>query len=635
VLRGLSGIRVSLAAAGLLVVLLVVLATLQYRWISEISEADQERMRASARRAADGVATDFNLEISRALAHFGLPPRLANHESDLGPQIAENAKRWSAESRFPSLIAEILVARPRGEKDDLDRVNLSTGSLKSTEWPSELEAARQWIKTRPSTSLHETLQLGLEGKGPETLRWFGPQMIDEIPAILIPDMRLQSPPGEFPKQSMAERWIILRLDRRAIVTGFLPQLIRRQFGESGDYDVAVLRRDDPREVLYRSREGFPPSPLGTPDAEVFFFGLGFGTGGPDRDDRPAGAEVLYFGGPSESGTPDRGDRFVARNGEGHLQVQQEGPLVRFGHVGPLVGPGRGAWRLVALHRAGSLQAAVQATRRRNIAVSGAILLLLAAVVAALLTSAQRAQRLARQQIEFVAGLTHELRTPLAAIRSAGQNLADGLISERDRVRQYGRLLEREGRRLSELIENALAHAGIEARREGLRKGLIGVSEVLEEAIAACRPLALQHDASLEMKIATNLPPIAGDPSALRTVFENLVSNAIKYGGREGQVAVEAHAVGPSIEVEVRDRGPGISPRDLPRIFEPFYRGNDSSSEKVAGSGLGLSLVRRLVEAHGGRVSVESEPGKGTTFRVLLPAASESSRGISSETKVAS
>jgi signal transduction histidine kinase len=605
-----SGIHVSLAAAGILVLLLIRLATLQYRWIGEVSQAEEDRMRAAARRAADGVATDFNREISRVFEYFGLAPRPTAQDSELGPLIAENTRRWAAESRFPSLIAEIFVARPEGENEDLNRVNVSTGSLEPAAWPSEFEAARQWVKTGPQTPLRGTMQFRLETRAPEPLHgqgistaqidWFGPQMLDEIPAILIPDMRGLGEPGGIAREPMVKSWIILRLDRHAIQTTFLPQLVRRHFGESGEYDVAVLRRDNPEEALYRSREGFPTGPLRSPDAEVFFFG------------GPPGPMFL-----------DRGDRGHGRN----EKSTQEGQVLLGGH--PFVGPAPGNWRLVAVHRAGSLQAAVRAARRHNLAISSAILLLLAAAVAALVSSAQRAQRLARQQIEFVAGLTHELRTPLAAIRAAGQNLADGLVTEKDRVRQYGGLLEREGRRLSGLIEDALAHAGIGARRNGARMAPIVIPQILEEVIVACRPLAREQDAALETEIAEDLPEVIGDPSALRTLFENLVSNAIKYGGSAGQVQIKARAASHSVEVSVKDQGLGISPSDLPHIFEPFYRGSDATSGRVAGSGLGLSLVRRIVEAHGGSVRVESVPGNGTTFRVTLPAASEPSPGLSS------
>jgi len=609
-----------------LFLLLVVLATLQYRWIGEVSEAERDRMRASARRAADRVAADFNLEIGRALHEFGLPPGSPDSDASLGPDIAAAAKRWAAQSRFPSLVKEVFVAERAADGPvRLNRV-LPSGKLEPSDWPSDLEAARRKIEERASPAFDGAASPDRperEGR-PRSLGdfdvsrenhpdrrlvsfpgRFGPEMLAEIPAILIPDMRHRNPPGGFGGES--RRWTILRLDDRAALTGFLPELVRRYFGGAGEYDVAVVRSADPGVVLYRSRPGFPSGPLRGPDAEVFFFG---GRSGPD--------------GPNQGGAtsmrPEDGPRAPLREPRAGLSPG---------------GFGRGAWRLVALHRTGSLQAAVAASRRRNLAVSAAILLLLAAAVATLLVSANRTQRLARQQVEFVAGLTHELRTPLAAIRSAGQNLADGVVTDRDRVRQYGILLEREGRRLSELIEQALAHAGIQARGNGARIGPVAIAEILENALAACRSLAQEQCAALETTIARDLPPVLGDPTALRTLFENLVSNAIKYGGRAGSVRVQARAEGRSVEVTVRDTGPGISPRDLPHIFEPFYRGSDASSGRVAGSGLGLSLVRRVVEAYGGGVRVESEPGKGTAFHVTLPAAPEPSPGLSAESEVAS
>jgi signal transduction histidine kinase len=624
----LSGIRLSLAAAGVLFLLLVVLATLQYRWIGEVSEAERDRMRASARRAADRVAADFNLEITRALDEFGLPPGSSDPYAGIGPHIAAAAKRWAASSRFPSLVREVFVVERDADGTlRLDRVNLSSGNLEPSDWPSGFEPARRAIEERVSPAFDGAAppdragsQGRLEGprerdrdvprenhpdRGPAFSHGrFGPQLLAEIPAILIPDMRRRNPPGGFAGE---RRWTILRLDQQAALTGFLPELVRRYFGGTGEYDVAVVRSADPLAVLYRSRPGFPSGPLRGTDAEVFFFG---GRSGPD--------------GPNQGGPPSM-----------RLEDGPRAPL-REPRAGASPGGfGRGAWRLVALHRTGSLQAAVAASRRRNLAVSAAILLLLAAVVATLLVSADRTRRLARQQVEFVAGLTHELRTPLAAIRSAGQNLADGVVTDRDRVRQYGILLEREGRRLSELIEQALAHAGIQARGNGARIGPVAIAEILENALAACRSLAQEQGTALETAVARDLPPVLGDPSALRTLFENLVSNAIKYGGRAGSVRVQARAEGRSVEVTVRDTGPGISPRDLPHIFEPFYRGSDASSGRVAGSGLGLSLVRRVVEAYGGGVRVESEPGKGTAFHVTLPAAPSPTPGLSPEPEVAS
>jgi hypothetical protein len=147
----LSGIRLSLAAAGVLFLLLVVLATLQYRWIGEVSEAERDRLRASARRAADRVAADFDLEIARALHEFGLPPGSPDADASLGPHVAAVAKRWAAESRFPSLVKEVFVIERAADGTlRLDRVNLSSGSLEPSDWPSGFEPARRAVEERAS-----------------------------------------------------------------------------------------------------------------------------------------------------------------------------------------------------------------------------------------------------------------------------------------------------------------------------------------------------------------------------------------------------------------------------------------------------------------------------------------------------
>src|SRR5262245_42214702 len=146
-------------------------------------------MRASARRAADGVALDFNREISLSLAHFAHPPRLASQKDDLGRLIAEDEKRWAAESRFPALIAEVFVARRLAEgKDHLDRVNSSSGLLEPAAWPKELESARRWIETAPPA-----FAIGFTTNRPEpgsigAASFLGPQILENIPAILIPEM---------------------------------------------------------------------------------------------------------------------------------------------------------------------------------------------------------------------------------------------------------------------------------------------------------------------------------------------------------------------------------------------------------------------------------------------------------------
>jgi signal transduction histidine kinase len=149
-----------------------------------------------------------------------------------------------------------------------------------------------------------------------------------------------------------------------------------------------------------------------------------------------------------------------------------------------------------------------------------------------------------------------------------------------------------------------------------------IETLINEALAALAPSIDEASAVVETEIAPNLPPILADRTALRSSIQNLIGNALKYGGSDKWLRVEAHLDRPSggdkVRVTVSDHGLGISSKDLPHIFEPFYRGAEAESLQIRGNGLGLSIVKGIVEAHGGKVRVESAEGRGSTFVVLLP-----------------
>ena len=317
------------------------------------------------------------------------------------------------------------------------------------------------------------------------------------------------------------------------------------------------------------------------------------------------------------------------------------------------------WRLLVKHPSGSLEQAVNAVRRRNLLVSTSILGVLGLSVGFLVLSTRRAQELARQQMEFVAAVSHELRTPLAVIRSAGENLADGVVHDEARIRQYGQLVRREGLRLTDLVEQILEFAGLQSAQRTMARQPVAVPGLLRDVAAAAEPVAQPAGIAIELDVAENLPPVAGDEAALRRVFQNLIGNAIKYStgartsvaseprersgafgvpaseragspafaggpGLEGEaprqewIGIRASFTGGQVEVSVTDRGIGIAAAEQAKIFDPFYRAPDVVAAQIQGAGLGLSLVKRIVEAHGGQVALKSAPGAGSTFTVLLP-----------------
>jgi signal transduction histidine kinase len=198
--------------------------------------------------------------------------------------------------------------------------------------------------------------------------------------------------------------------------------------------------------------------------------------------------------------------------------------------------------LLVTHRSGSLESAVASLRSRNLAVGFAILLLLAASVALIVVLAQRAQRLARLQAEFLAGISHELLTPLAVIRSAADNLAAGVADTGEHAQRYGEMIRRQSRRLSEMVQDALGFAVAQTRvRDRFR--LVQVAEVVRRAVETSRPAIMEAGVELIEEIDPGLPPVLGDATALSHGLRNLLMNGLQYGGDGGWLAIRAHVSG--------------------------------------------------------------------------------------------
>ncbi|MBN8706078.1 MAG: HAMP domain-containing histidine kinase [Bacteroidetes bacterium] len=275
------------------------------------------------------------------------------------------------------------------------------------------------------------------------------------------------------------------------------------------------------------------------------------------------------------------------------------------------------WVIQAAHISGSLTEAVNEIRMKNLMIGSGILLLLAGSIGFLLIASLKAWHQSRQQMEFVAGITHELRTPLAVIRSAAENLADGVVSTQESQAKYGRLIRDEGKRLSEMIEQVLDFSGLQSGRKNWTFTRVDVGDALEESVLGILEQAEQKSIKLEPHYLLD-QIVYADRKAMLTIFRNLLENAVKYSHSPSIVIVRMQTDGKSVSVSIRDFGMGIPDEEKVRIFEPFFRGKTASEAQIHGNGLGLSLVQSLVTVNKGKISLKSEPGKGSEFVVSFP-----------------
>jgi signal transduction histidine kinase len=431
-------------------------------------------------------------------------------------------------------------------------------------------------------------------------------------------------------------YVLADLDGEYLNRTVVPSLVSRHFPPGADgYRVAIVSGASTPIYVRGFAPGARVDPAGA-DVVLPFFTLRIdilrdvAPGALTFDaSRGQAAPAPGQGQPSTS----RPDVLFSRAGERLAVVVQHMPDGA-GNVSPtavgkqlrIVRPG---WRIVLRHASGSLDAAVAQARRRNLWLSFGILGILGAGVVFVLNNARRSGQLAAQQMDFVATVSHELRTPLAVIRSAAQNLSAGVVADPARARRYGQLIEDEGRRLTEMVEQVLEYARIRGERALAAQRPVDLAGMADDVCRSCQPLCQDAGVAIEVRIQPGcVPTVIGDEAALRRALHNLVNNALKHGADGGWIGVSVEVIAGRRRAEVRvavsDRGPGIDAADLGHVFEPFYRGRKAIDGQVHGNGLGLSLVKSVAETHGGRVTVRSAPGEGSTFALHLPATAPAS-----------
>ena len=277
------------------------------------------------------------------------------------------------------------------------------------------------------------------------------------------------------------------------------------------------------------------------------------------------------------------------------------------------------WELTMTWRDGSLPASRSFA---TLYVLGLIALLATILIGTVftLTSTAREIRLSRLQTDFVSHLSHELRTPLTSIQLFIETLQSGRLQDQERIDECLTLLAQESNRLSRRIERVLEWARMEAGRRVYDSERVDVAALINEVLQAyeSQTMLKQTAVSIQVDIPEGTPDILGDREALVEALLNLVQNAVKYNSAPCTVHIRAKHDGPRVGLSVEDNGPGIPLHEQKRIFEKFYRADNLLRRETEGSGLGLAIVRAVIHGHGGRVTLDSQLGRGSRFTLWLP-----------------
>jgi signal transduction histidine kinase len=278
----------------------------------------------------------------------------------------------------------------------------------------------------------------------------------------------------------------------------------------------------------------------------------------------------------------------------------------------------------ASRREADLAASARRTVMKLVGITSFTFLLSSAAVWAIQRNRmQNRMQLAQLQMEFVASVSHELRTPLAVIRSAADNLADGVIRDRDAMRKYGTILQHQSRNMGDLVDQILLFASTEDKTNRYVLEPVPVEEIMNTVLTNTETVVNGAGYTLEVSIDPDLPPVIGDLGGISQCLQNLIGNAVKYGGDDRRITMRAtrvtkgYGADEELRISVADRGIGIDSSEIGFIFDPFYRSPRVQAAQIHGTGLGLPLARRIAESMGGRLTVVSQLNAGSTFTLHL------------------
>ena len=618
-----------------MVALLAIVAVLQYRWTTQVTEATDARIGSDLQSLMMDWHYDFYRELSAICATLQVGPD--SGARDNWQDYLQRYRLWSRSTNHETPVEGISstadfvenvyiweTSRPRNPR--LLRLNAQANKIESDTIPAKLEpllarledrssslavALRAWELAVPAETQHATERRLSSSDSQPRDPIAGWQFDPNLPAIVHPIIHQRNVSDQVVNTVAGGRldWIVVLLDLQTLRERTLPDLTRRYFEtrQGLEYKVTIAAGIDSRRVVYSSNPRSEMADLANVDASMNIFGP-----------------------PPESGGDHSWQVFTTGNSLKSAEWHSFSGPVWFPTI--QYDARQDPWVLILQHRNGPLEAVVKEVRRRNTLTGGIVLLLLTLDMGLIVIASRRAHKLAKLQLNFVASVSHELLTPLAAIYCTGQNAMDGLLQAKADVMEHGSIITSQARQLIDLVKQILLFASTESNTSHYSLRPLEVSEILDSVRKNVAGLVNEAGFDVEENVPAGLPFVMGDLSALSQCLQNLIVNAVKYSGTSRWIGISAsiHDAGDhhgEVCICVQDRGVGISSSDLPHIFEPFYRSPDTVEAQIHGTGLGLAVANRIAEAMGGRLSVESEMGIGSAFTLHLPAVGRRDTGM--------
>ncbi len=617
---------------------LISLAVLQYKWLGSVSDAEKERLEESVSASSENFVSDFNEVFTELSQAFRI--QVSDPNDDIKSALSTSYKNWIENSAYTSLIDSLYVIK-KNENGSVDVLSYSTDLYTLTSI-IPTPSIQEWLSNNEKNIRPDAKRGALHQTSPD----LGNPSFLEIPVQFL-DM-IQVSNREFGKNievqlslDQLDDVILLKLNDDYLKNEIIPNIARVYFSDSFDdqYTLSLVRKSEPLEIYYTTSED---QQLTEPDFSTSLNRFSFdnilvfksnnievqnSSSFLDIDDSLKFSFVdsmfeSYVSDSSARASHIISQKFISKESNDEdvsgWNVQRD-TSIRASFTSSL---GSTPWQLWLSFKDGSLDAFVDKTRNRNLIISFGILSILGISVVLIVIFSQRSRELAEQQMLFVAGVSHELRTPITVIRSAAENLTAGIVNDEERKSQYAHLMLKEGRRLSDMVDQIMEFSGIQSGKRVYHFRDLNLNDLFESIKEESRHRLDEEGKHLEYSINTKLERIQTDPDAIFLCIMNLINNAIKFSGESDKILLkvdEATLKGElAIRIQVQDFGIGIPEKEQISVFKPFFRGEKPVNDQVKGNGIGLSLVQKVAIAHKGEVSLKSKIGEGSTFSLVLP-----------------